>query len=282
MDLDSIHNKKSHIDKTAGYMNIYHQNIRRLATKLGELISHLHPHYLHILCITEHHLKQQQMKHITTETYNLGASYCRNQFEKGGGAIFVHKNIQYSNINIDKYCKEKDIEICALKFAYHKLKICIITLYRSPTGDMDFFLSKLDRVLHIVYNLTHHIIICGDINVDYLVESERKKQLDNLLLSLNLTSIIKFPTRIQNTSATAIDNMFLDSSRLKDHLVTPIYNGLSDHDAQLLTIRIKVHKDPIKELKTHRNFNKHTISEFINILSNESWDMYLIIITMKM
>ena len=175
MHLDSMHNKKSHIDKTAGYMNIYHQNIRRLATKLGELISHLHPHYLHILCITEHHLKQQQMKHITTETYNLGASYCRNQFEKGGGAIFVHKNIQYSNINIDKYCKEKDIEICALKFAYHKLKICIITLYRSPTGDMDFFLSKLDRVLHIVYNLTHHIIICGDINVDYLVESERKK-----------------------------------------------------------------------------------------------------------
>jgi hypothetical protein len=56
-------------------------------------------------------------------------------------------------------------------------------------------------------------------------------------------------------------------------LVTPIYNGLSDHDAQLLTIRIKVYKNPIKELKTHRNFNKHTISEFINTLSNESWDM---------
>jgi hypothetical protein len=61
MDLDSKHNKKSYID--AGYMNIYHQNIRGLATKLGELISHLHPHYPHILCITEHHLKQQQIKH---------------------------------------------------------------------------------------------------------------------------------------------------------------------------------------------------------------------------
>ena len=68
-------------------------------------------------------------------------------------------------------------------------------------------------------------------NIDYLVESERKKQLDDLLLSFNLTSIITFPTRIQNTSATAIDNMFLDPLRLKDHLVTPIYNGLSDHDA---------------------------------------------------
>jgi hypothetical protein len=63
--------------------------------------------------------------------------------------------------------------------------------------------------------------------------------------------------------------MFLDSSRLKDHLVTPIYNGLSDHDAQLLTIRIKVPKDPTKELKTRRNYNNCTISEFFNKLSNE-------------
>jgi hypothetical protein len=39
VDLDSIYNKKSHIDKTEGYMNIYHHNIRGLATKLGELMS---------------------------------------------------------------------------------------------------------------------------------------------------------------------------------------------------------------------------------------------------
>jgi hypothetical protein len=62
---------------------------------------------------------------------------------------------------------------------------------------------------------------------------KEKKQLDNLLLSFNLTSIITFPMSIQNTSATAIDNMFLDSSRLKDHLVTPIYNGFCDHDAKV-------------------------------------------------
>ena len=109
------------------------------------------------------------------EDYNLTASYCRNQFEKGGVAIFVHKSIQYLNINIDKYCKDKDIEICALKLTYHALKICIITLYRSPTGDTNFFLLKLDRVLHTLCNLSHHIILCGDFNIDYLVESERKK-----------------------------------------------------------------------------------------------------------
>ena len=67
--------------------------------------------------------------------------------------------------------------------------------------------------------------------------------------------------------------MFLDPLRLKDHLVIPIYNGLSDHDAQLLPIKTKAYKDPINEVKTRRNFNKQTMSEFICTLSNESWDM---------
>ena len=53
------------------------------------------------------------------------------------------------------------------------------------------------------------MIICGDININYQMESEKKNQLDNLLLTYNLTSIINFPMRVQNTSATAIDNIFI-------------------------------------------------------------------------
>ena len=58
-----------------------------------------------------------------------------------------------------------------------------------------------------------HFIICGDININYLNESVNKSQLDNLLLSYNLTSIISFLTSVQNTSATAIDNIFIDVSQ---------------------------------------------------------------------
>jgi len=65
---------------------------------------------------------------------------------------------------------------------------------------------------------------------------KEKNQLDNLLLTYNITSIITFPTRLQNTSATAIDNTFLDTTRVEDYTVILITNGLSDHDAQLLTI----------------------------------------------
>ena len=104
------------------------------------------------------------------------------------------------------------------------------------------------------------------------MESERKNQLDNLLLSYNLTSIIKFPTRLQNTSTTAIDNMFLDKSQFENYTVIPITNGLSDHDAQLLKINTKTSHRPMSKQKTVRKFNNYTITDFINKLSEESWD----------
>jgi hypothetical protein len=54
-----------------------------------------------------------------------------------------------------------------------------------------------------------NIILCGDINVNYLDEGCSKKQkLDSLLASHNLYSVVNFPTRITNSSATTIDNFF--------------------------------------------------------------------------
>jgi len=94
----------------------------------------------------------------------------------------------------------------------------------------------LDIILQLLHTLAQHIIICGDININYLRESEKKNHLDNLLLSYNLTSIINFPMRVQNTSATAIDNIFTDTCQFESYTIIPILNGLSDHDAQLLMI----------------------------------------------
>ena len=142
-----------------------------------------------------------------------------------------------------------------IKFTYHELKISIITLYRSPTGNFDSFLCNLEGVLQVLYDpKIAIIIICGDINVDYQVENERKKQLNNLVHSLNLTSIITFPSRVHNKSVTTIDNIFIDPSRFEEYSVIPISNGLSDHDAQLLTIKHKISYDPGKKLTTIRKF----------------------------
>jgi hypothetical protein len=117
-----------------------------------------------------------------------------------------------------------------------------------------------------------HFIICGYININHLNESGNKNQLDNLLLSYYLTSIINFPTRVQNTSATAEDNIFIDISQFESYAVTPTINCVSDHEAQLLIISIDYSHVPIHKFKTVRKINKYTIFDFIDKLSCKSWD----------
>lgn len=95
-------------------------------------------------------------------------------------------------------------------------------------------LNRLDRILNSLYKVDLKFIICGDIN--YLTDSDETRQLDALLLSYNLPSIVNFPTRTQNKSSTAIDNIFIDTYKITDCTFSPLISGLSDHDTQLLII----------------------------------------------
>jgi len=53
--------------------------------------------------------------------------------------------------------------------------------------------------------------------------------------------------------------------------ITANINDSSNHDAELLTIKIPVHNQA-NRLKTTRNVNKHTILDLIYKLNFESWD----------
>jgi hypothetical protein len=114
--------------------------------------------------------------------------------------------------------------------------VCIIAIHRAPSGNFDLFLYKLDVVLRNLCTATLEYIVCGNINIDYLIDSDRKSRLDALLKTYNLTSVVNFPTHIQKNSATAIDNNFIGTSRMGNYSISPIINRLSDHDAQLITL----------------------------------------------
>jgi hypothetical protein len=178
------------------------------------------------------------------ENYNLGAYYCRQLYEEGGVAIFVHNSPYFSHIDIGKHCEEQDIEICTIKLSFSILNMCINTLY-SPSGNFSCFLLKLDTTLQLLYALTLQIIICEDIYINYPMESEKINQMDNLLLSYNLTNTINFPVRMQNMYATAIDNIFIDISQFESYTTTPTLNSLSHHGNHLLIISTDYSHKPI-------------------------------------
>jgi len=82
-----------------------------------------------------------------------------------------------------------------------------------------------------------------------------------------------FFTRINGYSETTIDNIFLDRNKYKNFVIQPYYNGLSDHDAQLLTLYIALQK-PFKPklARTGRKYSDSSISDFKMNLSYKNWD----------
>lgn len=131
----------------------------------------------------------------------------------------------------------------------------------------------MDAILNQLCKPNREIILCGDINVNYLDENcNKRRQLDTLFATYNLISTIRFPTRSINGTASAIDNIFIDRSHNGKYTVNPLINGLSDHDGQIIKLEnISMQIQP-HETRTIRNFNKESIHDFKNKLSYEIWD----------
>jgi hypothetical protein len=166
---------------------------------------------------------------------------------------------------------DKDIETCAIQLDSSYNNVCILTIYRSPKGNLNNFLKQLDLILHKLYNLRGNIIICGDVN--YLTDNRDKSQLNIILHSYNLSSIVEFPTRIGLHSITAIDNIFVDISAVGKYDTYPITNGLSDHEAKLLVIyKIQKHRNEHQNY-FQRKMNEYHIADFQLNLSYETWEM---------
>ena len=127
---------------------------------------------------------------------------------------YLHaKNLKYTNINLLKYCKEQDLEIVAVNLKLFCKNVIILCIYRSPGGNLVYFLDQLDSILNSLENLKTEFIICGDFNINYIRVNNKKTQLENLLNMYNLTSTVNFPTRITTTSCSAIGNIFVDKRR---------------------------------------------------------------------
>ena len=97
----------------------------------------------------------------------------------------------------------------------------------------------------------------------YLVENKKeKKTIDTLLASYNLTSTIYCPTRIQKNSVTTIISIFINISKFEDYIVSPLINGVVDHNAQLIMINDINLKIQNSKPRFIRNIDKYGISDF--------------------
>jgi hypothetical protein len=95
-----------------------------------------------------------------------------------------------------------------------------------------------------------------------MTNNTKKYKITFLLGSYNLEYIVDFPTSINTYSASSIGNTDLDRSKNKTCIIEPYYNGLSDHDAVMLT--------HINLVSIGRYYDDSSIREFKLNLSYEN------------
>jgi hypothetical protein len=88
-----------------------------------------------------------ELEQTYTDSYNLGANYCRTSYAKVGVCTYVHRSLKFVSIGLEKHFKEKDFEACALKLYINFKSVCIVTICRAPSGNFNSFITKLGTIL---------------------------------------------------------------------------------------------------------------------------------------
>jgi len=127
---------------------VFHQNMQGLKNKIDELVLTIDSEMPHLICIMEHHLNYSEIVVASIPNYNLAAKYCRTSLKCGGVCIYMQKNLKYTNINLLKYCKEQDLETVAVNLKLFCKNVIILCIYRSPGGNLVYFLDQLDSILN--------------------------------------------------------------------------------------------------------------------------------------
>jgi exonuclease III len=184
---------------------------------------------LNVICQEMILLLQCDVEKDLIKIYERQTSFCQKNIMLLGGykrlfnmtsiiyiyiyCIYIRQAIKFVAIDLAQFCDEKNLEICALKIMIVKQNLLVICVYRSPSGNFDYFINELEKVLKFLHIIKTEFIICGDFNVNFLNETERKTKLLLLLQSFNVFNTVQFPTRITESSSSIIDNIFIDNIR---------------------------------------------------------------------
>lgn len=252
-------------------LSLLHHNVQSLANKTAfiEILLATEWTGVDILCFSEHWLNMVNLKITSFPNFYLANSYCRNLLSRGGVCIFTKQNLDFipgydsMNLTVEKHFEFTHVFL-------PKISTIIICLYRTPDGNFSIFLKHLELLLNAIYDPSSTLIICGDFNVNFLVDSNDKSNLINLINNFNMKTTVSSPTRITANSSTGLDQVFVHSRFTYSTEV--LMTGFSDHCAQMLTINMDMDVNVPSNTKLTRSFNDSNINIMITLLKKVSWN----------
>ena len=195
----------------------------------------------------------------------------------GGLSLFIKDNLDY-RVRHDLTYISHDSEMLWVELAGNELdmksNIAVGLIYRRPGSNAADFNDLLADKLSILSRENKIIVHTGDYNLDLLKHDSHP--LTNSFLDTNLSRslipIINKPTRVTNSTATIIDNVFTNILDPDETLSFILPIDISDHFPIcyfVSKVSNNMHAQPAPSMK--RDLSKKNIHIFNNKISSHDW-----------
>ena len=266
--------------KSVNSFHILHLNIRSLNKNFENFKSFLSTcsHTFSIICLTETWSSNDSFKdnsNFQLPGYNSIHQERSNNKRGGGICVYIQHSLMYKVID-ELSISDKDNESLVIEIINERSKNTIInTSYRPPNGMIKPFKTHLKHIFEKNARSNKKLFCVGDYNLNCLDynENTKVKNFFNLLFSYGMIPIINKPTRVTNKSATAIDNIFINSLYNNSLETGIIKTDISDHFPIFMAINnFDLSNYPSKLSFSKRIINDKCVTEFKNELANTNWN----------
>ncbi len=259
-----------------------HLNIHSLPAKLDQLkdiVNTLNEKKIivHFLLLCETFLNERNVSTVNIDGYDL---VCKNRpVGMGGGvAIYVHKSLSYITredlaINVNNQFESVFIEVKGVKET-----VIVGEIYRVPNTNVKISIERFHDIADKIKAINCDSIIGTDQNFDLLTYNHNKntKELLDGMIGSGFMPCITKPTRITHTSATLIDNLYLNGHNCYNcHQAGLIESDISDHLPVIVFTRKKLNKQKGFTLLSYRKYDKHVYEQITESLKNKDWNILL-------
>ena len=208
--------------------------------------------------------------------YNSVHEFCERK--KGGGvAILISENINYK-LRPDLETPSQVFEHCIIEVKLKTEKLICCSGYHAPNTDTGVFLKEYENIVGNINKTTHAKIVMGlDHDLDLLNYEKHHPTREFVCINdnNNLVPGITRPTRITNTSATLIDNIFITDTYVPMIHSQIIIDDISDHLPTCVILEnINIGVKDRKKIIT-RNMSKKAVNLICKDLNEVNWDSYI-------
>ena len=259
-------------------INILHVNCRSLKKNFSPFkdLLNVMSHPLLAIAVSETWLSEHFQDVYSLPGYKFVSNSRVNKIG-GGVGIYINETFEYkvrSDLSrMTSFIECIFIEICRVG----KKNIIVGCVYRPPNTDLNQFNSEWLVILNsLVITKNTIVLIAGDFNLNLLKHNSHGPtgEFLNNMLSYNFLPTLSLPTRISDTSATLIDNIFVNCIG-HDYTSALVYSDVSDHLPCVLHMTACISRSNLRNCLTKRTFDINSINSFHCDLAKTDWNLVI-------